>query len=86
MAQFGSQDVAAMTNHHLSFFLSFSTMFYLTEGNRLGSLTNSVTTTRKKMNDLTGNWIQLLIPFDSSLNNLWATLWDGCHHPLFCCD
>jgi hypothetical protein len=23
MAQFGSQDVAAMTNHHLSFFLSF---------------------------------------------------------------
>ena len=48
MAQFGSQDLAAMTNHHLSFFLSFYAMFYLTEGNRLGSLTNSVTTTRKK--------------------------------------
>ena len=35
MAQFGSQDVAAMTNHHLSFFLFLNVLFNRGQSHKL---------------------------------------------------
>lgn len=55
MAKFGSQDVAAMTNHHLLLLVLYSCrMFYL--AGKLGAV--RATKKPKKwasMNDLTGN-------------------------------
>jgi hypothetical protein len=56
VAKFGSQDVAAMTNHHLLLLVFYSCwMFYL--AGKLGAVRATQKNQKKwaSMNDLTGN-------------------------------